>query len=234
MKRPGYAPHHASRCQSLYARIAASASSSSFGHIVRRWPTKPGRNDGKHSDAAHAVDVHVGDARVDVPRAAPHLVEAGRLEAVLGRRPADHRVEADVRQHLALPHPRFAAVVGRRRRAVPSSAYFFGNRPVNASGGSTTWSSTEITVYTRSRGSGSGSHVIVSRRPLPPPKYSLLARSSSDMPASCQHLGFVAEQQAHRAVPVRLRRVLVQQRLQRGARVGGHLVAARDPAASVS
>ena len=52
MKRPGAAPHHASRCQSLYARIATSASSSSVGHSVRRCPTKPGRNDGKQSDAA--------------------------------------------------------------------------------------------------------------------------------------------------------------------------------------
>ena len=48
-------------------------------------------------------------------------------------------------------------------------------------------------MYARSRGSGSGSQVIVSRRPLPPPKYSLLARSSSEhAPPSCQHLGFVA------------------------------------------
>ena len=60
----------------------------------------------------HAVDVHVGDARVHVPRAASHLVEAGRLEAVLARRPTDHRVEADVGELLALPDPRLAAVVG--------------------------------------------------------------------------------------------------------------------------
>ena len=59
------------------------------------------------------VDVHVVDALVHVPRAAAHLVEAGRLEAVLRRRPSDDRVEPDVRQHLSLPHPRFAAVVGR-------------------------------------------------------------------------------------------------------------------------
>jgi hypothetical protein len=62
-----------------------------------------------------------------------------------------------------------------------SSAYLAGNRPANASGGSTTWSSTEITVYTRSRGAGSGSHVICSRRPFPPPNASLAARSSIDM-----------------------------------------------------
>ncbi len=60
-----------------------------------------------------AVDVHVADARVDVPRAAPHLVETRRLESVLARRPSDHRVEADVRQRLVLPDPGLAAVVGR-------------------------------------------------------------------------------------------------------------------------
>src|SRR4051794_35993824 len=36
MKRSGFEPHHASRCQSLYARIAVSASSSESGHRVRR------------------------------------------------------------------------------------------------------------------------------------------------------------------------------------------------------
>ena len=40
----------------------------------------------------------------------PHLVEAGRLEAVLRHRPADDRVEADVRHLLAVEHPRLAAV----------------------------------------------------------------------------------------------------------------------------
>ena len=53
-----------------------------------------------------AVEVHVGDARGDVPRAAAHLVETRGLEAVLGDRTADDRVEADVGQLVALEEPR--------------------------------------------------------------------------------------------------------------------------------
>src|SRR5688572_7094106 len=37
-----------------------------------------------------------------------------------------------------------------------SASYFLGSRPSNMPGGSTRWSSTEITVYRTSRGSGSG------------------------------------------------------------------------------
>ena len=52
------------------------------------------RESGEERREAHrrvdAVHVHVGDAGADVPRAAAHLVEAGRLEAVL-RRPAGRR-----------------------------------------------------------------------------------------------------------------------------------------------
>ncbi len=67
-----------------------------------------------------AVDVHVGDAGVDVPRAAAHLVEADRLERVLVDRATDDRVEPDVRQLLAVVHPDLAAVVllDDARRAV--------------------------------------------------------------------------------------------------------------------
>ncbi len=83
MNRPGAAPHHASRCQSLYARIADQR------EVVVGRPHREALTDeaGQERREAQrrrdAVDVHVGDARVDVPRAAAHLVEAGRLEAVL-------------------------------------------------------------------------------------------------------------------------------------------------------
>ena len=218
---PGCAPHHASRCQSLYARIAASASSSSSGHSVSRWPTKPGRNDGKHSDA-HTPSMSMSATRAfDVPRAAPHLVEARRLEAVLARRPADHRVEADVRAAAApcQTHASPPSSVATTRGA--SSANLLGKRPVNASGGSTTWSSTEITVYTRSRGSGSGSHVICSRRPLPPPN-ALDAREVVE-----RHAGHVSTSGSRasscRTAPSQyaLRRVLAQQRPSASARCVG-------------
>ena len=48
MKRPGYAPHQLSMCQSLYARTSAVASSSSFSAArANSWPQNCG-NDGKH------------------------------------------------------------------------------------------------------------------------------------------------------------------------------------------
>src|SRR5262245_43490563 len=80
-----------------------------------------------------------------------------------------------------------------------------------------------MTVYTRSRGSGSGSHVICSRRPFPPPKASLCARSSIDMPMSAllQDLGFVAQQRADGTIPIGGRRVLAQVRLQGPPVLGG-------------
>ena len=51
------------------------------------------------------------DARVDVPRALAHLVEAHRLAAVLLDRAADEGVEADVGELLAVVDPDLAAVV---------------------------------------------------------------------------------------------------------------------------
>ena len=53
----------------------------------------------------------------------------------------------------------------------------------------------------------------VTRRP--PPR-------AADRRRSCEHLGFVAQEQAYRALPVRAWRVLPQHRLQRGARVARH------------
>ncbi len=72
-------------------------------------PRKEGR---KTERRPHAVDIHIGHACVDIPRAASHLVEACRFEAVLSRRSADHRVETDIGKLLTLPHPRLAAVAG--------------------------------------------------------------------------------------------------------------------------
>src|SRR4051812_30236010 len=50
MKRPGWALHHSSMCQSLYARIITSTNSvSSF--CTKNWPPRPG-HDGKLSEAS--------------------------------------------------------------------------------------------------------------------------------------------------------------------------------------
>ena len=51
MMRSGYGPYQASMCQSFHARTEASASSVSLVRTWRRWPAKPGRNDGKFSEA---------------------------------------------------------------------------------------------------------------------------------------------------------------------------------------
>src|SRR4029077_18557850 len=69
-----------------------------------------GQERGEAHRRVHAVHVHVGDAGADVPRTAAHLVETGRFEAVLRHRPADARVEADVRQLLSLEDPGLAPV----------------------------------------------------------------------------------------------------------------------------
>ena len=57
------------------------------------------------------VEVHVVDSGRDVPGAAAHLVEAGRVEAVLVDRAADHGVEPDVGQQLAVVEPHLPTVV---------------------------------------------------------------------------------------------------------------------------
>ena len=51
--------------------------------------------------AEHAAGVHVLDALVDVAAAGPHLVEGGRLDAVLLLGPAGDGVEPDVGDHRA-------------------------------------------------------------------------------------------------------------------------------------
>ena len=80
------------------------------GELLEPLTGEPGEERREAERRVHAVQVHVGDAGADVPRAAAHLVEAGRLEAVLGDGPAHDRVEPDVGHLLALEHPRLAAV----------------------------------------------------------------------------------------------------------------------------
>ena len=67
-------------------------------------------------------------------RAAAHLVEARRLEAVFGRGPAHDRVEPDVGELLAVPHPCLAAVVG-----VDDAGFVVGEAPREAAGERVGW-----------------------------------------------------------------------------------------------
>ena len=83
-----------------------------LGDLLQALAGEAGQERREVQRRVHAVEVHVVDALVDVPCAAAHLVEAGGLEAVLGHRPADDRVEADVGQRLPVVHPGLPAVVG--------------------------------------------------------------------------------------------------------------------------
>ena len=94
----------------------------------------------------HAVDVHVADAGVDVVATGPHLVEAGRLDLPVLALAADDRVQPDLEEDLAVELPDLVALVGLddlRREVLRACA---GSRPSNMSGGSTRWSSTEMSV----------------------------------------------------------------------------------------
>ena len=51
MKRSGWLPTQASRCQLLYALTQANERSRSFVSVCSRLPPNPGRNDGKFKEA---------------------------------------------------------------------------------------------------------------------------------------------------------------------------------------
>ena len=134
------------RCASR-STPASDASPSSWSLLAENTvPAKPAMSDGKHSARVHAVEVHVGDARVDVVAAAAHLVEARGLHVPLVLRAAGDRVQPDLRVEAILVDPRLAAVVERddawraRRRGAA------GIRPSKRSAGSMRWSSTEMIV----------------------------------------------------------------------------------------
>ncbi len=96
MIRSGWVPAQTSRCQQFQARVQASPSSWSSAR-EKTDPQNPATRDGKQREAQippMSMSRHPG---VDVVAPRSHLVEAGRLHAPLLPRPADHRVEADVR-----------------------------------------------------------------------------------------------------------------------------------------
>ena len=103
----------------------------------------------------HPVDVHVADARLDVVAPGPHLVEAERLQPVGLGAPAGDGVHPHLGEALALEFPDLVALGGfdDTGGAIGQPA---GRRPSKVSGGSTTWSSTEMTVARTRRGAGSG------------------------------------------------------------------------------
>ena len=147
----GTTPRRASR--STPARTRAELA---IGDAEEHAAAEPGDLRREVHRRPHAVDVHVVHARVDVVATGPHLVEAERfdLHASPGaaRRPRSSRPGCSAGPRTPIPGGRGAS----RRCAAPGPAARAGNRPSKVCGGSTTWSSTEITVYFTARGSGSG------------------------------------------------------------------------------
>lgn len=83
-----------------------------LGHLLQPLAGEPRKERREVQRRVYPVEIHVFDALVNVPSATPHLVEPGRFETVLGHRPADHGVEADVGQRLSVIHPGLPAVPG--------------------------------------------------------------------------------------------------------------------------
>ena len=117
-----------------------------------------------------AVEVHVGDARLDVVATAAHLVEARRLHAPLGLGPAGDRVEPDLRVEAVFVDPRLAPVVERDDAAARASGRCRGHAPLEEVGRfDEVIVDRDDRVVPRARGSGSGSSVAVTRTSLPSP-----------------------------------------------------------------
>ena len=134
--------------------MTASPSSGSSACENTR-PQKPVIIDGKFSDA-HTPLMSMSRTRASMSQQPGRIWSKrnGSTFTVSGRRPGD-RVLADLEVTLALELPDLVALLVSTMRGARSWS-FAGRRPSNMSGGSTRWSSTEMTVYLTWRGSGSG------------------------------------------------------------------------------
>ncbi|MFD2780521.1 hypothetical protein ACFS32_04545 [Novosphingobium pokkalii] len=110
MKRPGLrrtSPEHASRSR----RVPRAAP---FRRLLLRGldelvASKGGK--GREVErTANAIGIHVGNARLGVVAARPHLIESVRLHAVFGTRTPHHGVQADRREDRVVPEPHVLAV----------------------------------------------------------------------------------------------------------------------------
>ena len=90
-----------------------------FGDLVDALAGEAGQERREAQRRVDAVEIHVAQAVLDVPRAAAHVFEASRIEAVLVDRAAGDRVEPDVGHHLAVEEPRLDTVdVDDARRTI--------------------------------------------------------------------------------------------------------------------
>ena len=141
--RDGCREYHSSKNQSFHACVTASPSSGSE-HRENTDPQKPVICDGKLTDA-HTPLMSMSRTRVDVVATEPHVFEAGRLHPPVLLGPTDNRVQPDLEVDLAVELPDLVTLDrldDLRRELLEAS----GRRPSNMSGGSTRWSSTEISV----------------------------------------------------------------------------------------
>jgi len=120
-------------CQSFHALTEAIAKIAVGRHLLQPLAREARQEDGKFSDAYTAVEVHVLDPRVDVPSAAPHFVDLGRLESVTRTPVFRRRVEAHVGQRLPVVDPGLTPVVGVDTRGT-RSANFCGTPPFEGVG----------------------------------------------------------------------------------------------------
>ena len=95
MIRDGYGAAQASWCQSLHAQ-AGQAQLLVLSPGIDG-PAESRDQGGETERGPDAGPIHVGDPLVDVEATRAHLVEPGRFHAPLLPRPADHRIEPDVR-----------------------------------------------------------------------------------------------------------------------------------------
>ena len=159
--RSGCGEYHSSKNQSFHACVTASPSSGSRAAREHR-AAEAGDLRREVHRRPHAVDVHVADAGVDVVATGAHLVEAGRLDHPVLALAADDGVEPDLEEDLAVELPHLVALFGLDDLRRDGPASFAGRRPSNMPGGSTRWSSMEISVWRMARGSGSAASPCVS------------------------------------------------------------------------
>ena len=159
--RSGCGEYHSSKNQSFHAlrdrepevRVAATREhrTAESGDLRREVHRRP-----------HAVDVHVANARVHLVTRGAHLLEARRLDQPVLGLAADHRVEADLEEDLAVELPDLVALLRSRRRAARRPAASRAGVPRTCAAARRGGRRSRRACSGSARGSGSGSSPCVS------------------------------------------------------------------------